>query len=228
MENSKMELTNETLEQARSEINSVNFNRPSWWLEKVKASAIASIRTNNIHIVDDYDCCTMQHGEFVSFKDAIINEAEWHDTRDLVNLENRIVRSSKEYVDAWNEIIEILMKYDKTGRIDNKWLQTPVDSSVLIGEFCRYDLPADAFIDGSWDLPDNFINGSAPNAPTWDLNFPEFTAYIKSTSSTSYQDLVEVEYYVYKLNTTHWDGYYELWSTEKAVVNTKTHRRWKL
>ena len=221
-------VSNSIMTQFIDEINSVNLNHPSRWLDQVKASAIESIRTNNIRIADDYDSCTMQHGEYLSFKDAIINEAEWHDTSDLMTLENRIVRLSKEYVDAWNAIIEILMKYDKSGRINNKWLQTPVNSSVLIGEFCRYDLPDDAYIDGSWDLPDNFTDISAPNAPSWDFGFAEFTAYIKSTSSTSYQDLVEVEYYVYKLDTAHWGAYYTLWSTEKALVDTKAHTRFRL
>lgn len=214
---------------AIDEIKAVEFDHPSDWLDALKDSAIESIRTNNIYIDDDYQCCEMQPDEYGKFKEAIKKEAHYHDQWDVINLERRIVRNSKEYVDLWNKIIEILMKYDKSGMINNKWLQTPVNSSVLIDKFCHYDLPSDAVIGGEWNLPKWYIYGkNNPEAPYWDFEFSEFNGYIKSVSVTEDQNILKVEYWIYRRNVAHCDGYYGLWDTGKAMVDVETHRRWNV
>ena len=52
--------------------------------------------------------------------------------------------------------------------------------------------------------------------------------YIKSVTPTDDPDQVLIEYYVYRQNNAHCSGYYGLWDTGKAMVNTRTHRRWNV
>ena len=92
-----------------------------------------------------------------------------------------------------------------------------------------YDLPENAIIGGSWELPRAFIDTyDAPNVPYWDIEEPEFNGYIKSVKETTDPNIVEVEYYVYRQNNAHCNGYYQYWDSGKAMVNTSTHRRWNV
>jgi len=213
---------------AIDEIKAVEMNQPSDWLEVLKESAIESIRTNNIYIDDDYQCCEMQPDEYGKFKEAIKKEAYYHDQWDSLNLERRIVRNSKEYVNAYNEIINILLKYG-VGKVSKKWLETPIDSDVFIEKFCHYDLPSDAVIGGEWNLPKWYIYGkNNPEAPYWDFEFSEFNGYIKSVSVTDDPNILKVEYWIYRRNAAHCDGYYVFWDSGKAMVDVKNHRRWNV
>ena len=134
-----------------------------------------------------------------TIKKAIKNEAWFHDQWDEYNLVESVTHSAKEEADK------------------------------LIDEFNHYDLPASAVIGGSWKLPDWFIQGNnSPEAPYFNFSFCEFTAYIKSVTPTDEPNTVQVEYYVYRQNNAHCNGYYGLWDTGKAKVNVSTHRRWNV
>ena len=131
-------------------------------------------------------------------KESIKKEAYFHDGWDSYNLVESVMHSTKE-------------------------------ASKLIDEFNHYDLPSSAEVGKSWDLPDWFIQGNnSPKAPYWHFSFCEFNAYIKSVTPTDDPDIVEVEYYVYRQNNAHCNGYYGLWDTGKAKVNISTHRRWNV
>lgn len=227
-----MELTNEILENAIAEINEIHFEHHSDWLEKLKASAIDAVRSKfeTIDLADDYDGCNMQPDEYEKFKAAVADEAKFHDEWDLIDLEHRIVRSSTEYVIVWNNIGNIMLKYDETGSWNqHNWFEDPISADTLIDEFCHYDLPKAATVGGSWDLPDCFVSGvDDPNAPTWPFMFAEFTGYIKSVSTTEQPGRLEIEYWIYRRDSAHCDGYYSRWSTGKAIVDTGTHRRWMI
>ena len=96
-------------------------------------------------------------------------------------------------------------------------------------EIETYVLPEDEVIGGEWDLPNSSIDTyDSINAPFWEFEYPEFTAYIKAVKRTDDPDIVEVEYYVYRQNNAHCNGYYGLWDTGKAMVNISTHRRWNV
>ena len=90
-----------------------------------------------------------------------------------------------------------------------------------------YDLPEQAIVGGSWELPESYIDTyDSINAPYWDIEEPEFNGYIKSVKETDDPNILLVEYCVYRLNKAHCDGYYSRWTTGKAMVNVNTHRRW--
>ena len=132
-------------------------------------------------------------------KEAIKQEAYYHDHWDEYNLVESILHATKE------------------------------EASKMINEFNHYDLPASAVEGGSWELPKWYIAGNnSPEAPYWYFSFCEFTAYIKAVTPTADPDIVEVEYYVYRQNNAHCIGYYHKWDTGKARVNVSTHRRWNV
>lgn len=92
-----------------------------------------------------------------------------------------------------------------------------------------YDLPENATIGGEWQLPKSYIDTyDNINAPYWDFPFPEFTAYIKSVSVTEDPKILKVEYWIYRRDAAHCDGYYGFWDSGKAMVNVDTHRRWNV
>ena len=94
-------------------------------------------------------------------------------------------------------------------------------------EIETYVLPSDAVVGGEWNLPNSFIDTyDEIKAPYWDFPYPEFTAYIKSVKETEKKGILLVEYYVYRLDKAHCDGYYSRWTTGKALVDVNTHRRW--
>ena len=102
------------------------------------------------------------------------------------------------------------------------------NTSVAI-ESETYDLPENAKIGGTWKLPKSYIDTyDSINAPYWEFEEPEFTAYIKAVKRTDDPNTLEIEYWVYRSNPAHCNGYYGLWDTGKALVNTKTHRRWNV
>lgn len=211
------------------EINSINFDHDSEWLDVLKASAIECIQKNNgLSILDDdYSCCEMTASEYKKFKKAIKEESYFHEQWDLINLEQEIVRKSHEYVDAWNRILHILTEYGI--KVPSSWFMVPTDKSVMVNMFCHYDLPSDAVVGRQWDLPDWFIEGNnSPKAPWWKFSYPEFTAYIKSVKRTNEPNILEIEYWLYRANNAHCSGYYARWCTCKARVNTTTHRRWNV
>jgi len=222
-----MLLSNEIVDQVIGEIDAINFDRPSEWLDTLKCSAIEAVRENDASLInDDEALCELPETEYEKFKAAIKKEAYFHDDWAEVNLERRIARLSKEYVNAWNSIVEILLKYD-ISKVSKKWLMKPTDASELIGEFCNYDLPESAVVGGEWDLPDWYISfQTEPDAPYWKFSFPEFDGFIKSIKTTDNPELLEIEYYIYRRDIAHCSGYYGLWSSGRALVNTKTHRRW--
>ena len=99
------------------------------------------------------------------------------------------------------------------------------NSNTLNAE--SYVLPESAIIGKSWDLPEHFIDTyDSIDAPYLDIEEPECNGYIKSVKETDDPNILLVEYYVYRLNKAHCDGYYGLWSTGTAMVNVNTHRRW--
>ena len=133
-----------------------------------------------------------------AIKEAIKKEAYYHDQWDECNLIESVIHSSTK------------------------------EASRLIDEFNRYDLPSSAVV-GEWQLPDWYIAGNnSPKAPYWSFSFSEFTAYIKSVTLTDDPDILEIEYRVYRSNPAHCSGYYHYWDNGKAMVNTKTHRRWNV
>lgn len=227
-----MELSNSMMEKIIAEINEVKFSHRSNWFDRLKTSAIDAVKSNfkMVDFTDDYND-TMQPDEYTKFRSVIAAEAKFHDEQDVIALENSIVRHSREYVDAWNTIGDILMKYDEKGWwYRHNWFEEPISADALIDEFCHYDLPEDegAAVGKSWDLPDHFIVPDAPTTPYWDFSYDGFTAYIKSITPTDDPDQVEVEYCTYRLDETHGEFYFSLWNTAKAIVNTKTHRRWSV
>lgn len=127
------------------------------------------------------------------------------------------IKNEAYYHDQWDVI-------NLQDQIDDK-----EEADSLIDEFCHYDLPSDAEVGGSWDLPDWYIdNRDIPNAPYWKFSYPEFTAYIKSVKRTNDPNILEIEYWLYRSNPAHCSGYYHYWDNGKAMVNTKTHRRWNV
>lgn len=214
---------------AIDEIKAVEMNQPSEWLEVLKESAKEAICENDANMIDDdVTDCEMPDSEYVDFVAAIKKEMFYHDQWDALNLERRIVRLSKDYVNAYNEIINILLKYG-VSKVSKNWLMEATNSDELIDEFCHYDLPEDAKVGCSWELPKWYIDGvESINAPYWEFSFPEFIGFIKSVTATDNPDQVEVEYYIYRLNKAHCAGYYGLWDTGKAIVDVKNHRRWNV
>ena len=94
-------------------------------------------------------------------------------------------------------------------------------------EIETYVLPEDAVIGGEWNLPKSYIAMyDAPEAPYWDIEEPEFNGYIKSVKETDDPNILLVEYWIYRLDKAHCDGYYSRWTTGKAMVDVNTHRRW--
>lgn len=222
-------MTNSNIVNAIKEIEAVKLDHPSEWLYILKESAIDAVHVNDaIMLVDNVDYCEMTAAEHLDFVYAIKNEMFFHDRWDWLNLERRIVRLSKDYVNAYNEIINILIKYG-VGRVSEKWLMEATDSDELINGFCEYTLPSDAVVGGSWDLPDWYIYGNDdPDAPYWRFDYNEFSGYIKSVTATDNPGRVEVEYYLYKRDSAHCSDYYGLWTTGKAMVDINTHRRWNV
>lgn len=223
------ELNMINLTNAIREINSIEFDYPSEWLDVLKASAIECIQKNNgLSILDDdYSCCEMQPNEYKKFKKLIKDEMYFHEQWDMVNLEHEVVRRSKEYVDAWNHVLQILTEFEI--KVPNSWYMVPTDPSVILNMFCHYDLPSDAIVGEEWKLPDWYIEGNnSPEAPWWKFSYPGFTAYIKAVKRTKDSDILEVEYQLYKSNDAHCSGYYARWCTGVAMVNIATHRRWNV
>lgn len=210
------------------EINSIHFNHQSDWLDTLKESAIEAVCENDSDLIDDnINYCDMTEGDYSKFKTAIKEESYYHDQWDVINLERRIVRYSKEYTNAWNKIVNILMEYG-VDKVNNIWISKATDEDILIDEFCHYDLPSSAVV-GEWQLPNWYIAGNnSPEAPHWSFSFCEFTAYISSIKKTDDPNILEVEYRVYRSNPAHCSGYYHYWDNGKAMVNTKTHRRWNV
>ena len=92
-----------------------------------------------------------------------------------------------------------------------------------------YNLPENAKVGGVWDLPKSYIDTyDSINAPYWDIEEPEFTAFVKAVKRTDEHDVLEVEYWVYRSNNAYCRGYYQHWSTGTARVNISTHRRWNV
>ena len=92
-----------------------------------------------------------------------------------------------------------------------------------------YVLPEQAVVGGKWELPKSYIDTyDSINAPYWELEEPEFSAYIKSVEKTDSPNILEIEYWVYRANPAHCAGYYELWDKGTALVNIATHRRWNV
>ena len=92
-----------------------------------------------------------------------------------------------------------------------------------------YDLPENAKVGGIWNLPKGFIFGiDNVNAPHWDFDYPEFTAFIKAVKRTDEHDVLEVEYWVYRSNNAYCSNYYCYWDKGIAKINTSTHRRWNV
>lgn len=210
-------------------INSINFDHDSEWLDILKGSAIEIVRKNKgLNILDDdWGCCEMQPDEYKKFKKAIKNESYFHEKWDIVNLEQEIVRNSPEYMDAWNRILHILTEYGI--KVPNCWFMEPSDATVTVNMFNHYDLPAEAVVGGSWELPDWYIDSNnVPNAPWWKFSYSGFTAYISSVKRTNDPDILEIEYQLYRADYAHCSGYYARWCTGTAMVNTKTHRRWNV
>lgn len=214
---------------AIDEIKAVEMNQPSEWLEVLKESAKEAICENDANMIDDdVTDCEMPDSEYVDFVAAIKKEMFYHDQWDSLNLERRIVRNSKEYVNAYNEIINILLKYG-VGKVSKNWLMEATDSDVFIEKFCHYELPADAVVGGKWSLPDWYIYSvNSPDAPIWDFSFAEFDGYIESVTETEDKDILKIKYRIYRRNSAHCDGYYQHWDSGTALVNIKTHRRWNV
>jgi hypothetical protein len=217
-------MANPNILNAINEIYSVEFNQPSEWLDALKLSASIAVRENDANMLnDDTDFCEMTASEYSKFKASINEEAVFHEDWTIINLERNVVRRSEKYVNAWNTIIEILMKYD-IDKVSRRWLETPTDSDVLIDAFCHYDLPKAATVGGSWDLPDAYDD--IPSAPSWKFSFSGFSGFIKSVSATDDPNQVKVEYCIYRRNSARGIGFYEFWDSGKAMVDISTHRRW--
>ena len=92
-----------------------------------------------------------------------------------------------------------------------------------------YDLPENAKVGGTWNLPRGFIFGiDNINAPYWDIEEPEFSAYIKSVKETDDPNILEIEYWVYRSNNACCSGYYSYWDKGTALFSISTHRRWNV
>ena len=229
-----MILTNSAMSKAIDEINEITFDRPSKWLEVLKKSAISAVNENDCSLIDDDSTyCEMTESEYERIKEAIKEEAYYHDVRDEDKLVSRIVRHSNEYVDVWNELIEILI-LNGLDKVNKKWFMKPTDASELISKFCDYTLPSDAVVGGEWSLPEWYIGGvNNPVAPDWNFSVSGFTGYIRSVkkpdvTETDAPNILKVEYWIYKRNSAHCDGYYSRWSTGTAMVNILSHRRWNV
>ena len=137
----------------------------------------------------------------LNIKEAIKNEIMFHDEYDVINLEEQV-----DYLFNKNKLKE---------------------AESLVEEFCNYTLPDDACVGGEWNLPNWYIFGNdSPNAPVWDFTFPEFTAYIKAVKQTKDPNVLEIEYWLYRANNAHCNGYYQYWDNGKAMIDVKSHRRW--
>ena len=229
-----MILTNSAMSKAIDEINAITFDRPSKWLEVLKKSAISAVNKNDCSLIDDDSTyCEMTESEYEEFITARKEEAYYHDQWDEDDLQRRIVRRSKECVDAWNEIIEILI-LNGVDKVNKKWFMKPTDASELISKFCDYTLPDDAVVGGEWNLPEWYIGGvDDPSAPYWQFEFVGFIGYIRSVkkpdvTETDDPNILKVEYWIYRCNSAHCDGYYSRWSTGTAMVNISSHRRWNV
>ena len=221
-------MTNSNILDVIKEINSIHFNHQSDWLDALKESAVEAVCENDSDLIDDnFNYCEMTKDDYSKFKATIKDESYYHDQWDVVNLERRIVRYSEEYTNVWNKIVNILMEYG-VDKINNIWISKATDEDILIDEFCHYDLPSSAVV-GEWQLPNWYIAGNnSPEAPYWSFSFSEFTAYIKAVTPTDDPDILEIEYWVYRSNPAHCNGYYHKWDTGKARVNVSTHRRWNV
>ena len=136
---------------------------------------------------------------YEEIKAAIKEESYFHDQCEENDLVDRVMRSTKE------------------------------DAVHLIDEFCHYDLPSDAVVGREWNLPQSYINGvESIDAPYWEFSFPEFIGFIKSVEKTDEENILKVEYWIYRSNAAHCSGYYGFWDSGKALVNIKTHRRWNV
>ena len=103
------------------------------------------------------------------------------------------------------------------------------NSNILNAVAELYVLPSNAVIGGSWNLPEHYVDTyDSPKAPYWDMEEPEFTAYIKSVKETEKKGILLVEYWVYRSNHAHCSGYYHKWDSGKAMVDISTHRRWNV
>ena len=102
------------------------------------------------------------------------------------------------------------------------------NTSVAI-ESETYNLPENAKVGGTWDLPKGFIFGvDTVSAPYWDFDEPDFTAFIKAVEKTNDPDILKVEYWIYRSNNACCSGYYCYWDKGTAMVNISTHRRWNV
>ena len=133
-----------------------------------------------------------------AIKEAIKNEAYYHDQWDSYNLVERVIHSTKEA----SKLIDDFNRYDlpEKAKVGGSW-----------------ELP-DWYINGN----------NNPEAPYFSFSFCEFTAYIKAVTPTDDPDILEIEYWVYRSNPAHCSGYYHKWDTGKARVNISTHRRWNV
>ena len=209
---------------AIAEIENVTLGHNSEWLDALKLSASLAVRENDANMLnDDTDFCEMTESEYSKFKASINEEAVFHEDWTIINLKRNVVRRSEKYVNAWNSIVDILLKYD-IDKASHRWLETPTDSDVLIDAFCHYDLPKAATVGGSWDLPDAYDD--LPDAPDWKFSFSGFSGFIKSVSATDDPNQVKVEYWIYRRNSARGIGFYEFWDSGKALVDINTHRRW--
>ena len=103
---------------------------------------------------------------------------------------------------------------------------TNSNTSVAI-ESEAYDLPENAKVGGTWDLPKGFIFGKdTVGAPYWDFPYPDFTAYIKAVKRTDDPNILEVEYWIYRSNNAYCSNYYCYWDKGIALVDIAAHKRW--
>ena len=92
-----------------------------------------------------------------------------------------------------------------------------------------YDLPSNAKVGRTYDLPKGFIFGvDTVSAPYWDMGEPDFTAFIKAVKGTNDPNILEIEYWVYRSNNARCSGYYCYWDKGTAMVDISTHRRWNV
>lgn len=230
-------LNSELLSILVEEIKQVQMPKgwPTDWLDELKSEMIDQI-VDAEGIPSNLNSCGCNGGESLpketSEKLSQLIKAEdfWHDGWDAVNLEAKVACHASAYVDTWNKIGEILFQYDTNHDREwyqEHWMQTPTPMEEIVEEYIHYELPKDAEVGKCWDLPDNFISfRDEPDAPSWDFGFPEFRAYISAIRATEYPDLLQVDYVVYRRNEAHCEGYYGVWDTDTAYVNTKTCRRW--
>ena len=133
-----------------------------------------------------------------AIKEAIKNEAYYHDQWDSYNLVESVMHSTKEA----SKLIDEFNHYD-------------LPASAEVGK--SWNLPR-------WFIQWN----NNPEAPYFRFSFCEFVAYIKSVTPTNDPNILEIEYWVYRSNPAHCSGYYHKWDTGKAMVDISTHRRWNV